>query len=86
MITAYKYLPGNVGNEERELFVVSKGGRTRSGGLELRKGKFFCLAIKKVPRSRASGRRGESPRGGSAGASRQRGRRVVNGDDEGKVL
>lgn len=41
MIAAYKYLPGDVGNEERELFMVSKGGRTRSSGLELRKGKFF---------------------------------------------
>lgn len=51
MITAYKYLPGDVGNEGRELFMVSKGGRTRSNGLELRKGKFFGLAIKKVPSS-----------------------------------
>lgn len=76
MITAYKYLPGDVGNEERELFMVSKGGRTRSGGLELRKGKFFCLALKKAPRP---------PGAGSAGAGQQRGRRVVNGDDEGKT-
>lgn len=53
MITACKYLPGNIGNEERELFMVSKGGRTGSGGLELRKGKFFCLVIKKSPREGA---------------------------------
>lgn len=39
MITAYKYLPGDVGNEERELFMVSKGGRTRSGGLRAKEGK-----------------------------------------------
>lgn len=47
---------------------------------------MFCLALKKVPRSRASGQRGETPQGGSAGAGRQRGRRDVNGDDEGKDL
>lgn len=59
MITAYKYLPGDVRNEERELSLVSKGSRTRSSGLELRKRKISSPAIKKVPCSRA---RGDSPR------------------------
>lgn len=41
MITAYKYLPGSAGNKERELFMVSKGGRTRSSGLGAKEGKVF---------------------------------------------
>lgn len=57
MSAAYKYLPGEVGNEERELFMVSEGGRTRRDGRGLRKGEIFCLAIKKVPCSRAMGSR-----------------------------
>lgn len=62
---------------------MSKGGRTRSSNLELKKGKFFCLAVKKV--SPNLGGKGESPQGGALAPTTAQ-RWDVNGGGEGKDL